>query len=282
MPAAGKDGEERGYIIPIGGGEEKNTHPVILKRVLALAGGRDANIVILPTASRLEDTGRLYERIFTKLGARTVSSIQIATRSDCNNPEFADRCAQASGIFLTGGNQLRLSSILGGTAVAQMIRRKNASGTLVAGTSAGASIMSEHMLAGGNPDKGPSGGGVVLAPGLGLTNAAVIDQHFSQRNRLGRLLSAVSLNPFLLGMGIDEDTAAFIDPNGMVEVVGSGTVTIVDGSGMSYSSAHSVAQKQAIGMIGLKLDILDKGCRYDLNRREAFPPGERLRRVRSA
>ncbi len=281
MPAAGKDGEERGYIVPIGGSEDKDTHPVILKRVLALAGGREANIVILPTASRLEETGSFYERIFTKLGAGRVSSIPIATRSDCNNPEFAERCGQASAIFLTGGNQLRLSSILGGTAVAQMIRRKNATGTLVAGTSAGASIMSEHMLAGGEPDKGPSGGGVVLAPGLGLTNAAVIDQHFSQRNRLGRLLSAVSLNPFLLGMGIDEDTAAFIDPHGMIEVVGSGTVTFIDGSEMSYSSAHSVSPTQGIGMIGLKLDILDQGCRYDLARREAFPPDERGKRVGS-
>jgi cyanophycinase len=281
MPAAGNDGEERGYIIPIGGSENKDTHPVILERVLALAGGRDANIVIVPTASRLEETGLFYERIFITLGAGDVSSIPIATRSDCNNPEFAERCAQASGIFLTGGNQLRLSSILGGTAVAQMIRRKNATGTLVAGTSAGASIMSEHMLAGGDSDKGPSGGGVVLAPGLGLTNAAVIDQHFSQRNRLGRLLSAVSLNPFLLGMGIDEDTAAFIDPHGVVEVVGSGTVTIVDGSKMSYSSAHSVSPTQGIGMIGLKLDILDEGCRYHLTRREAFPPGESHQRARS-
>ena len=280
MPAAVNDGDERGYIIPIGGSENKDTHPVILQRVLELAGGQEANIVIVPTASRLEETGLLYEKIFTKLGAGKVSSIPIATRSDCNNAEFAERCAQASGIFLTGGNQLRLSSILGGTAVAQMIRRKNAMGTPVAGTSAGASIMSEHMLVGGDPDKGPSGGGVALAPGLGLTNAAVIDQHFSQRNRLGRLLSAVSLNPFLLGMGIDEDTAAFIDPKGVVEVVGSGTVTIVNGSEMSYSSAHSVSPTQAIGMIGLKLDILDQGCRYDLAKREAYPPGESLNRVR--
>ncbi|MGB5724509.1 MAG: cyanophycinase [Parasphingorhabdus sp.] len=278
-PAAVNHGDERGYIIPIGGGEDKNTHPVILQRFVELAGGRDANIVVFPTASRLEETGTLYEEIFTKLGARDASSIPISTRADCNNPDFADRCSQASGIFLTGGNQLRLSTILGGTEVAQMIRRKNAAGTPVAGTSAGASIMSEHMMAGGESDQGPSEGGVVLAPGLGLTNAAVIDQHFSQRNRLGRLLSAVSLNPFLLGMGIDEDTAAFIDPHGVVEVIGSGTVTIVDGSKMSYTSAHSAAFNQGLGMIGLKLDILDEGCHYDLNMREAFPPTENDHRV---
>ena len=274
MPAAVIHGNERGYIIPIGGSEDKEAHPVILQRFVEIAGGKDANIVILPTASRLVDTGSIYERIFTRLGTGQVSSIPITTRQDCNNPEFAERCAQATGIFLTGGNQLRLSTILGGTAVAQMIRRKNANGTPVAGTSAGASIMSEHMMAGGDSDQGPSEGGVVLAPGLGLTNAAVIDQHFSQRNRLGRLLSAVSLNPFLLGMGIDEDTAAFIDPHGVLEVVGSGTVTMVDGSEMSYSSRHSAAPQQGIGMIGIKLDILDAGCNYDLNKRKAFPPAE--------
>ncbi|WP_430428691.1 cyanophycinase [Parasphingorhabdus sp.] len=278
-PAAVNQGDQRGYIIPIGGGEDKDLHPTILRRFVELAGGKNANIVVFPTASRLEDTGLLYEQIFEKLGAGQVSSIPISSRSDCNNPEFAERCSQASGIFITGGNQLRLSSILGGTAVAQMIRAQNARGVPVAGTSAGASIMSEHMMAGGEADQGPSEGGVVLAPGLGLTNAAVIDQHFSQRNRLGRLLSAVSLNPFLLGMGIDEDTAAFIDPHGVFEVVGTGTVTIVDGGAMSYSSAHSARANQNIGMIGLALDILDEGCHYDLNMREAFPPNEEDHRV---
>lgn len=278
-PAPVSHGRTRGYIIPIGGGEDKDTHPVILQRFVELSGGKNANIVVFPTASRLEETGALYENIFTRLGAGQVSSISINSRGDCNNPEFAERCSQASGIFLTGGNQLRLSTILGGTEVAQMIRKQNANGVPVAGTSAGASIMSEHMMAGGEADQGPLEGGVVLAPGLGLTNAAVIDQHFSQRNRLGRLLAAVSLNPFLLGMGIDEDTAAFIDPHGVLEVVGSGTVTIVDGSKMSYSSAHSAGPKQGIGMIGLKLDILDEGCHYDLNMREAFPPVEDDNRI---
>ncbi|WP_164116074.1 cyanophycinase [Sphingorhabdus sp. Alg239-R122] len=278
-PAIVSQGSQRGYIIPIGGGEDKDANPVILERFVEIAGGQDANIVVFPTASRLEDTGLLYEQIFEKLGAGTVSSIPISSREDCNNPEFAERCSQATGIFITGGNQLRLSTILGGTAVAQMIRTCNASGVPVAGTSAGASIMSEHMMAGGASDQGPSEGGATLAPGLGLTNAAVIDQHFSERNRLGRLLSAVSLNPFLLGMGIDEDTAAFIGPDSVMDIVGSGTVTIVDGSDMSYSSAHSAGRSQGLSMLGLKLDILHEGCHYDLNMREAFPPVEDDHRV---
>jgi cyanophycinase len=134
--------------------------------------------------------------------------------------------------------------------------------------------MSEHMMAGGESDKGPSEGGAVLAPGLGLTNAAIIDQHFSERNRLGRLLSAIALNPFLLGVGIDENTAAFIGPDNLVEIVGSGTVTIVDGSDMTYSSAHSANRSEGIGMLGLKMDILHQGCQYDLDLRQAFAPAE--------
>ncbi len=278
-PAPVSDGERRGYIIPIGGGEDKDANPAILQRFVELSGGKSANIVVLPTASRLEDTGPMYEKIFKGLGADTVSSIPIVTREDCNNPEFAERCDNASGIFITGGNQLRLSAILGGSGVAQAIRRVNAAGVPVAGTSAGASIMSEHMMAGGEADASPSEGGAVLAPGLGLTNAAVIDQHFSERNRLGRLLSAIALNPFLLGMGIDEDTGAFIDADGLVEIVGSGTITIVDGQNMNYCSAHSARTDQGIGMLGLSMDILHAGCHYDLNMREAFPPTNEAQNV---
>ncbi len=273
-PAPVNDGDRRGYIIPIGGGEDKDVNPTILQRFVDLSGGSNADIVVLPTASKLEDTGERYEGVFSNLGAGNVSSIAISGREDCNNPEFAERCGNATGIFITGGNQLRLSSILGGTDVAQVIRRINARGVPIAGTSAGASIMSEHMMAGGEADQGPSEGGAVLAPGLGLTNAAIIDQHFSERNRLGRLLSAVALNPFLLGMGIDEDTGVFIGPESILDIVGSGTVTIVDGSDMSYSSAHSANRNQGLGMLGLKMDILHEGCRYDLNLREAFPPLE--------
>jgi len=271
-PAVVNDGDRRGYIIPIGGGEDKEINPSILQRFVDIAGGDKADIVILPTASKMESTGPLYEKVLGDLGAASVSSIPISSREDCNNPEFAERCENASGIFITGGNQLRLSAILGGTDIAQTIRRINARGVPIAGTSAGASIMSEHMIAGGESDQGPSEGGAVLAPGLGLTNAAVIDQHFSERNRLGRLLSAIALNPFLLGMGIDEDTGAFIDPEGVVEIVGSGTVTIVDAVDMKYSSAHSADRKQALGMLGIKMDILHEGCHYDLTMRESFAP----------
>lgn len=244
----------------------------IHRRFVSLSGGADANIVVIPTASQLETTGDDYNRLFRDLGAGSVDFLPITTRADCGNPRYGAMLDHATGIFLTGGNQVRLSAILGGTLVAQKIRRRNAAGVPVAGTSAGASVMSEHMVAGGDSNSGPFEGSVSLAPGLGLTNAVIIDQHFTQRNRLGRLLVASSYNPFLIGLGIDEDTAAFIGPDNVFEVVGTGTVTVVDASGLTHSSAWQANKGDAISLLGLRVDVMGQGCRYDLVGRQAYPP----------
>ncbi len=265
---------ERGFIIPIGGGEDKEKEMSIHRKFVELSGGRNSDIVVVPTASQLENTGPNYNDIFRDLGAAQVEFLPINSREDCDNPGFVEMLDRATGIFMTGGNQLRLSTILGGTLVAQKIRRCNASGVPVAGTSAGASIMSEHMVAGGSGDKSPSGGGVSLAPGMGLTNAVIIDQHFTQRNRLGRLLSASAYNPFLIGLGIDEDTAAFIGPDNVFQVLGSGTVTVVDAGSMTHSSMWQAEQDEPLSLLGLKIDVLGAGCRYDLTGRQAYPPDD--------
>ncbi len=275
-PAPVSPNEVRGFIIPIGGGEDRVKEKQIHRRFVELSGGRKANIVVIPTASQLESTGSVYRRIFRDVGAGHVEYLPINSRADCESQEFAEMLDHATGIFLTGGNQLRLSTILGGTLVAQKIRRRNAAGVPVAGTSAGASIMSEHMVAGGDSNVAPKEGGVSLAPGLGLTNAFIIDQHFTQRNRLGRLLTASSYNPFLIGLGIDEDTAAFIGPDDVFEVVGSGTVTVVDASGLTHSSMWAANRGEALSLLGLRLDVMGEGCRYDLKRRQAFPPESHL------
>ena len=264
----------RGFIIPIGGGEDRVKEQHIHRRFVELSGGGDADIVVIPTASELETTGRDYNRIFRDLGAAAVDFLPISRRADCDNPRYLDMLDRATGIFLTGGNQLRLSTILGGTGIAQKIRRRNAAGVTVAGTSAGASIMSEHMIAGGDSNSSPAEGRVSLAPGIGLTNAVIIDQHFTERNRLGRLLTASSYNPFLIGLGIDEDTAAFIGPDGVFEVVGSGTVTVVDASGLTHSSMWDASRGEALTLLGLKIDVMGEGCRYDLVGRHAYPPDE--------
>ena len=269
MPSKSVDGQERGWIIPIGGAEEKENSPEILKRFVQLCGGKNAHIAIIATASRLQDTGVRYEKIFSGLGAGTVNTILFDTRRDCEEPGRLKQLATANGIFFTGGNQLRLSTVIGGTSVAKEIRRLNAIGVHVAGTSAGAAFISEHMIAFGAEGSSPKAGQARLAPGLGLTNRFIIDQHFRQRDRLGRLLSALAYNPFAIGLGLDEDTAAFIGPDNKLEVEGSGGITIVDASGIEFSSMDSADEGKVVCMLGLQLHILVAGATFNLHTRHA-------------
>jgi cyanophycinase len=269
MPSIVPEGATRGWIIPIGGAENKENDRHILERFVHCSGGRDADIVVIPTASRLHETGPRYERLFRDIGAARVDVMDFDTRRDCQEAGRLRRLEDASGIFFTGGNQLRLTTLLGGTAVAKLVRTRNASGVTVGGTSAGASILSEHMIAFGDEGSSVISGSVRLAPGLGLTNRFIIDQHFRQRDRLGRLLTALAYNPFAIGIGLDEDTAAFIGPDETVEVEGSGGVTIVDAADVSYSSMDSVTEGQPVCMLGLRLHVLVAGATFNLHTRVA-------------
>jgi len=269
MPSIVPEGATRGWIIPIGGAENKENDRHILERFVRCSGGRDADIVVIPTASRLHETGPRYERLFRDIGAARVDVMDFDTRRDCQEPGRLQRLEEASGIFFTGGNQLRLTTLLGGTPVAKLVRNRNASGVTVGGTSAGASILSEHMIAFGDEGSSVISGSVRLAPGLGLTNRFIIDQHFRQRDRLGRLLTALAYNPFAIGIGLDEDTAAFIGPDETVEVEGSGGVTIVDAADVTYSSMDSVTEGQPVCMLGLRLHVLVAGATFNLHTRVA-------------
>ena len=263
------EGQQRGWIIPIGGAEEKENSPQILRRFVELAGGDHADIVVLPTASQVRDTGARYERIFGELGAGSVSALDFDTRRDCEEPGRLARLKRATGIFFTGGNQLRLSTLLGGTPVAKAVRVLNAAGVPVAGTSAGAAFISEHMIAFGDEGSTPMAGIVRLAAGLGLTNRFIIDQHFRQRDRLGRLLTALAYNPFAVGMGLDEDTAAFIAPDNTVHVEGSGAITVVDAAEVQFSSMDSVNEGRPVCLLGIKMHILTQGATFNLHTRLA-------------
>lgn len=268
-PSKVPDGEERGWIIPIGGAEEKENDRAILARFVELCGGADADIVVIPTASKLLSTGPRYVEIFTDLGVRSVESMDFDTRRDAEESSRVDRIERATGVFFTGGNQLRLATYLGGTAVAKAIRIANARGMHVAGTSAGASFLSEHMIAFGEEGSTPIAGMVRLAPGLGLTNRFIIDQHFRQRDRLGRLATSLAYNPFAVGIGLDEDTAAFISPDNTVEVLGSGGVTVVDAAGLQFSSMAQVDEGQPVCLLGLSFHILVAGATFNLHTRKA-------------
>jgi cyanophycinase len=264
MPSKVAAGHRRGWIIPIGGAENKENDRRILERFVGFSGGAEADIVVIPTASRMHETGPRYEQIFRDLGAARVTVMDFDTRRDCQEPNRLERIEAASGIFFTGGNQLRLTTLLGGTPVARMIRLRNAQGVTVGGTSAGASILSEHMIASGDEGSAVIAGSVRLAPGLGLTNRFIIDQHFRQRDRLGRLLTALAYNPFAVGIGLDEDTAAFIGPDDEVQIEGSGGVTIVDPSEVNFSSIDVAQDGQPVCMLGLKLHVLVAGATFNL------------------
>lgn len=273
MPSSSSAGP-RGFIVPIGGAEDKEGSRIILRRFVKLAGGRGARIAVVPTASRVSDTGARYRALFADLGARDVRVVAVRDRRDVERADWEAALEDVTGVFFTGGNQLRLSTILGGTPLATRIRRLNAAGAHVAGTSAGAAFVSEHMIAHGDEGATPLVGQVSLAPGLGLTNRVVVDQHFRQRDRLGRLISALSTNPFAVGLGVDEDTAAFLSPENVVEVVGSGAVTVVDLSEVVSSTAAQAARGAPVQISGVRLHVLGHGARFDLESRRAVLPDD--------
>ena len=263
----------RGTIVPIGGGIDKVKDPSILKRFVALCGGRKARVVIIPTASGDKGTGPGYEELLLELGVRRAVSVPFDSRADCQREDWLDLIREADGVFLTGGNQLRLATTLGGTPVSTLLRERNAEGLHIAGTSAGAAFVSEHMIAYGDEGATPHRRMVTLSPGLGLTNRIIVDQHFRQRDRLGRLLTALAYNPFAIGTGLDEDTAIFIEADDTLEVVGSGGVTIVDAHDLQYSSVDALKANEPVTLIGIHLHILVAGDRYDLHARRATPAG---------
>ncbi|MCA9489473.1 MAG: cyanophycinase [Myxococcales bacterium] len=255
----------------MGGAEDKISDRRILARFVELCGGPEGRVAVVPTASMLPTTGDAYRRVFRELGIADVVVIDVAERAHAEEERWSDALEGVTGIFLTGGNQLRLSTILGGTPIATRIRRMNARGVHVAGTSAGAAFICEHMIAHGASGSTPRAGQVALAPGLGLTNRIIIDQHFRERDRLGRLLTALSYNPFSIGFGLDEDTAAFIDPRDHAHVVGSGGITIVDVSQLAYSSMALSEVGDPVELVGVRLHILSNGAAFDLSSRIATP-----------
>ncbi len=264
MPSKSVD-DIRGYIMPIGGGEDKFASPTVLQKFIDLSGGNDAVIAVIPTASKLDDTGDIYVDIFEKMGVKEADNLKIESRLDSTTNKYnQDTLSRCTGIFMTGGNQLLLSTTLGGTPIAQLIRRLNAKGVSVAGISAGSAFISGFMIAGGQAGLMPRCNMVNLAPGLGLTNKILVDQYFSHRDRLGRLLAALSYNPYMVGVGIDEYTAVLLDSNNMVEVVGSGMVTVIDFSYLKHSSLHNARNNAPISLVDIRMHMLLEGQKFDL------------------
>jgi cyanophycinase len=271
-----------GTVIVIGGAEDKIRDRIILSRFVSLAGGEDAVIVVISTASSIgQEAGERYRQVFQELGARAVRPLHAMTRAQANDETFARAVHDATGVFLTGGNQLRLSSTLGGTRLAEAVLERFQQGAVIAGTSAGASAMSSHMIAFGASGATPKHRMAAIAAGLGVLPGVIIDQHFQQRNRLGRLLSLIAQNPSLLGLGVDEDTAGIVGPDQVLEVIGRGSVTVVDGAA-AETDAWEVKGHRPVMISGVVLHSLPAGYRFDLRRRHriaqpnltALPGGE--------
>jgi len=252
----------------IGGAEDKIRDRVILARFCSLAGGADGVVAVISTASSLGFlAGERYREIFTGLGIREVRPLHAMTRAQANDESYVRQLRDATGVFLTGGNQLRLSSTIGGTLLAEAVMDRFRAGAVVAGTSAGASAMSSHMIAFGASGGTPKHRMAALAAGLGVLPSVIVDQHFQQRNRYGRLLSVIAQNPSLLGLGVDEDTAGVVGPDGVMEVIGRGSITIVDGAG-AETDAWDVHGHRPVMISGVILHALPAGYRFDLRRRE--------------
>ena len=257
-----------GTVIIIGGAEDKVRDRVILSRFVALAGGKDATIAVISTASSLgPEAAARYREIFTDLGVGTIRAVHAMTRPQANDVATAHALRDATGIFMTGGNQLRLSSTIGGTRLANSVLERFRDGAVVAGTSAGASAMSSHMIAFGSSGATPKHRMATIAAGLGVLPGVIVDQHFQQRNRLGRLLSLIASNPSLLGLGVDEDTAGIVGPDHVMEVVGRGSITVVDGAGCD-TDAWEIKGHKPLMISGVVLHSLPAGYRFDLRRRE--------------
>src|SRR3954453_19208898 len=256
-----------GPLIAIGGAEDKLGRRTVLKTFVSLAGGANARIAVVPTASSLgPEIAEVYDALFRRLGAQEVVAARPQSREDAEDPAVVGLLDGATGIFMTGGNQLKLSAIISGTAFGDAIRAAHARGVVVAGTSAGASIQSSHMVAFGPGGTTPKQRMTQLAAGLGLVRDVVIDQHFGQRNRYGRLLMLVAQSPGLLGIGLDEDTGALICGEGdhdVLRVVGRGVVTIFHGRNV-VSNAHLARRTSPLLASGVVLHVLPAGSAFDL------------------
>ena len=258
----------------IGGAEDKLRQRAILTEFVAASGGPEARIAVIPTASSLgPEVVGVYDALFRKLGAAEVVAARPETREDAHDEELVKRIGEATGIFMTGGNQLKLSAILSGTPLAAAVMEAHERGVVVAGTSAGASIQSSHMVAFGGPGSTPKQRMTQVAAGFGLLRSSVIDQHFDQRNRYGRLLMIVAQSPQLLGIGVDEDTAAVVDhvdDHEILRVVGRGAVTIFDPARIE-TNAYEARRSSPLLASGVVLHVLPHGARFDLTTRTLVP-----------
>jgi cyanophycinase len=270
------EGFSAGPVMLIGGAEDKLRDKVILSRFVAFAGGADAKVVVISTASSLGDHAtEMYRDLFGELGVGEVVGLRPEEREAAEAPEMASTLRDATGVYLTGGNQSRLTQVVAGTKLGDALFLAHDRGAVVAGTSAGASALAGHMVAFGNAGPTPKNRMVQLSAGLGLLQGIVIDQHFGERGRIGRLLALVAQSPSLVGVGIDEDTCAVVFADFTLHVIGRGAVTVVDGSHVKTDAYRGKGYKPLM-VSGAVLHSLPAGYWFDLRGRRLLAEGEAL------
>src|SRR4051812_26373945 len=260
---ADSTGTPKGSLILVGGGEDRQNEMHILREVAGRAkGGRLA--VITAASTQPEEMWALYRKVFHQLGVKDVVHVPVADRDAAFDPAVVDTLKSAKVIFFSGGDQVRITSRLGGSTLCDAIRKFYEGGITLAGTSAGTSCMSETMLVGGAGDESHKvGNSLLMAPGLGLMTNVIIDQHFAERGRIGRLLGAVAQNPRILGVGIDENTAIVVQ-NGRFRVLGAGAVYVIDAISESYTNVSEEQPDSTMSVFDVRLHIMSTNDTFDL------------------
>lgn len=251
----------------IGGAEDRVGRASLLRQFVKLSGGRRARLVLIPTASSFQqEVTAAYTEVFARLGAPGLDVVNPATRAEAHDPAAVAAIDAASGVFMSGGSQLRLSQLLPGTPVGDALHRAHDRGAVVGGTSAGASIMSDFMISMGDEGVTPRQRASQVTAGLGLLRGVVVDQHFDQRARYGRLMSVIATSPHLLGIGIDEDTAIIVADRSEFTVQGSGAVFVVD-CRSAVTDAPDAAHGAPVLVSGATVHTLPAGSTFDLTNR---------------
>lgn len=264
-----RPGTSPGPLIIIGGHEDKAGDRVILKAVARhLNGGK----LVIATVASHQPEGYFegYQEAFAAIGVTNLEELYVQDRQESLSNTTLATLEGAAGVFFSGGDQLRITSQIGDTPIEGRLRELHAAGAVIAGTSAGASMMSETMLVKGASSESYRIGELHMAPGLGLVPGVIIDQHFAERGRYGRLLGAVAHNPRLLGIGIDEDTAVVVNGR-RFEVIGSGAAYVVDGETASHANIAEAQADRALSIFDVRMHVLSSGDRFDLDRREPKP-----------
>lgn len=260
-----------GNLIIIGGAEDKTGEKTILKLVSSRIKSKEEKMVIVTVATENpEECGNEYKGIFKSLNVNDISILNVKSREDAHNLQNIQLLNNASVVFFTGGDQLRITSILGGTPLYKIMKESYRRGCTYVGTSAGASVMSDTMIVSGPDDESPKKCTLKMAPGLGLIRGVIIDQHFAQRGRIGRLLVGVAENPETLGIGIDEDTAIVVNEAGEFSVIGSGAVYVLDGADINYSNVSEQHQEETLSIFNIKLHILKSGNNFNTKSKSPY------------